>query len=187
MEKLDENLIPVRVQILDTKEGEFFYFINQNNKEVFKIKGSLLGHNMLANKDLIGLCKFDYFRNLIFFDSADFSDNREILNLRLFVIDFKGNIILDLKGYYSTQKVFNKLIYLLKEKPRSICFLKDDLSIVELPYSKFESKLLNGYLVSRKNENGEKLYGIVDKDFEIIYEYLHEEELDLRKLLHCVI
>lgn len=188
---INEDLIPVRFQILKLQNGEIFHFINKNNQEVFKINGSLLGENMLKNKDSIGLIKFNYVKNLIIFDSADFSDSDELLNLRLFIIDFKGNILLDLKHYYTTKHIYKQndnYIYLFKYvnfKNKKVCFLKDDLSIVETSYSKFEKTVLNGFLVSRVNKNEQKEFALYSKDYELLVATITSEELDLKFLLNC--
>lgn len=188
---INEDLIPVRFQIINLpSEGEVLHFINKNNKEVFKINGSLLGNNMLKNKHLVGLIKFNYVKNLIIFDSADFSDSNELLNLRLFMIDFKGNILLDLKDYYTTKHIYKQndsSIYLYKYpnfKNKKVCFLKDDLSIVETSYSKFEKTVLNGFLVSRVNKNEQKEFALYSKDYELLVDTITSEELDLKFLLN---
>lgn len=195
---INEDLIPVRVidnsffiKKENYKDELILDFVSKNNKTVFVIKASLLGDNMISHKSIVGDFQFNYVKNLIVFDSADFSDSGQLLNLRMFIIDFKGNIILDLKHCYMNT-VFgfsNKsFIYFYKSpsfKNKKVCFLKDDLSIVGTSYSKFEKTVLNGFLVSSINSEGKKIYGLFDKDFNVILDCLHEEDLDLRTLLNC--
>ena len=95
---INEDLIPVR--IIDNsffikkenyKDELILDFVSKNNKKVFEIKASLLGDNMINHRSMVGHFQFNYVKDLIVFDSADFSDSGKLLNLRMFVINFKGD------------------------------------------------------------------------------------------------
>lgn len=197
---INEDLIPVREIIIPDKINKkyTFYFVNKNNKDIFQIESTKLGNNIYGNLEFLGSIfgkfQFNYSKNLIVFDSGDYSDTGKYLNTRLFILDFEGNILFDLKNHHmnSIWTFQNQpFIYFYKEFHlenskyyRRLCFLKDDLSIVETSYSKFEKTVLNGFLVSRKNQNQEIEYALYSKDYELLIDTITSQELDLKFLLN---